>query len=234
MWRRLLRFSKSSDSREQPPPDASSERLRDLLADHDLIFTPSEGWLYPPGSDQPRIKAVLVNERRVQDQTSVQLDIMVDLGKRVMIESFAGWGAAPDDARERAFANFAANSLHVLLGAFYRAPDEQITVETWPIRGSTWRAYLGNFGFQAARERPELPDGLFGAIEAAIHAAPLADDVHWARLFYANLGNGESVVEALLDNEPWPSLEATARALAWQPSEGYYSVRYFMLLRRDP
>lgn len=213
------------------PPDANTF-LAELLASHDLPVQLEGGWALV-SEYAPPLSAEFVNRRRQGSTELLQLDVRAALPDgRALVESFAGWGPSFPDAAARAYANFAVNSLHVLLGAFFRPPDDQVRVEEWEIGGSRWKAFLGDFGIQAKAGELQPPDGLFPAIEQAIRQLPLDGDTHWFRFFYCNVGTGEVVSEALFDNEPWEAAAEAVRSLPWEKTEAYYSVREFLVLRR--
>jgi len=52
---------------------------------------------------------------------------------------------------------------------------------------------------------------------------------HDAQIF-APPGN-QRTVEALFDNQPWEAGMQNLAALDWQDSQGYYSVRNFLMLK---
>ncbi|KEA39244.1 hypothetical protein CR64_34155, partial [Pseudomonas aeruginosa] len=72
--------------------------------------------------------------------------------------------------------------------------------------------------------------GLFPSIERAIRAEPLDARLHWFRHFFCAFGN-QRTVEALFDNQPWEAGMQNLAALDWQDSQGYYSVRNFLMLK---
>lgn len=213
------------------PPDANSF-LAELLTSHDLQPRPEAGWLVV-SPYAPPLSAEFVNRRQQGPTELLQLDIRAALPDgRFLVESFAGWGPSFPDAAARAYANFAVNSLHVLLGAFFRPPDDQVTVEEWEIAGQRWKAFIGSFGIQSATPVAQPPEGLPPAVQQAIRQQSLSGNLHWFRFFYANTGAGEPVSEALFDNEPWEAGAAAVRSLPWESSPNYYSVRQFLVLRR--
>jgi len=214
------------------PPEAN-DLLADLLEAHDLPAEVDRGWIFT-AEDTPPLSAEFFNQRQQESVYALQLDVRAGLADgRMLVESFAGWGPSLPDAATRAFANFAVNSLHVLLGAFFRKPDDQILVEEWEIAGARWKAFIGNLGINArCGEQRSLPDSLFPTIERLIRSSRLDQDMHWFRFFYCNVGTGEVVTEALFDNESWQSGEEALRSLPWERADSYYSVREFLVLRR--
>ncbi len=94
-----------------------------------------------------------------------------------------------------------------------------------------FEVHIGNLGLRGAEGKaPPLPAGLFPSIERAIRAEPLDARLHWFRHFFCAFGN-QRTVEALFDNQPWEAGMQNLAALDWQDSQGYYSVRNFLMLK---
>lgn len=216
--------------------DDSIEILRQIFSDHGIDLTVRDDWLVSTTQPYPPITVEIGSERLQDDQVVIQLDVLVALSaERMLVESFAGWGPTRSDAVARALHNFAVNSLHVLLGAFYvDAEEEQITVEEWRIGNASWTAYIGNFGTQSSAGQPPIPEALFPAIEGELKALRLTDETHWFRHYYANMGNGEVVSEALLDNELRKETSEALARLPWPTPDFFFSVRLFLVLRHHP
>ena len=161
-----------------------------------------------------------------------RLDVHVVLpDKTIVEENFAGIGEGEDGLND-GLANFGRNSFHVFLSALWghREPD-QVTVESWEVNGQTYDAHIGNYGTRGSSGRqPRIPEDLFARLEAAIKAEPLVPGMHWFRFFFCNL-NGAFTCEVLRDNEPWEAGLRSLESAGWDATEGYYSVRLFLMLR---
>lgn len=110
----------------------------------------------------PGLRAVW-NSKAETGRAGGCLDIHAYLGGELVIEEcFAGSGGLDRDDFGVAMANFAINSLHVLLTGLYGVVDpEQVVVERWLVGGKSYQAYVGNFGQRAsAGVEPKVPDGL--------------------------------------------------------------------------
>lgn len=196
-----------------------------LFEQHGLQCVVENDWVFPNGQ-LPAVRATWFPS----DLSGVlSVEIVVREGL-IIEECFAGMGEGERGLKD-ALINFTLNSGHVLLGALYGKNDhDQITIENWNFGDKSYTAYIGNFGTRAsAGVECRIPEGLFDAIQATILRESLTNDLHWFRLFFANLQN-EFTFEALKDNENW---EAGIRCLQerdWQPDEGYYSVRLFLVL----
>jgi len=209
--------------------------LEPLLGGHGLETSRYKDWILV-GGELPGISASCAAPVCKESGCSARLDVEVLVTPgRLLIESFGGSGTDGEGAIRNAFDNFCRSSLHVFLTAFWNRPDDdQVTVESWRTGGGSWRAVVGNFVRRSSggESIPE-PDGAFEAIEGALKSMRLEGDLHWVRTFYCNLGTGEIVIEALLDNETWEEGEAALRTLEWPTSERFYSVRNFFLIQRE-
>lgn len=160
----------------------------------------------------------------------LDVDVLLE-DERQLQEAFAGIGSGEDGLQD-ALRNFASNSFHVLLSALWgQAEEDQVMVETWEIGERRFEVHIGNLGLRGAEGKaPPLPAGLFPSIERAIRAEPLDARLHWFRHFFCAFGN-QRTVEALFDNQPWEAGMQNLAALDWQDSQGYYSVRNFLMLK---
>jgi len=188
----------------------------------------------------PALSATVVNENQLTNSYSLQLDIEVALGTSdVMIESFGGFGDNRDEAVADAVANFAANSLHPLLAAFYGQVDDQVTVEMWEIEAVMWRVIIGGYGIRTSEGiKVDVPEQAFQAIEGLIKGLTLEGTIHWVRTYYSQLNPKdvtlkEVTCEVLLDNEIWEEAQEQLAGLDWPQLEGFYSVRNFLILQRQ-
>lgn len=200
--------------------------LRRMVEAHGLECAVDKGWLLPLGG----LPALRVAWH--PGEASGRLDVHVLVRPGVLIEEcFAGLGPGEQGLRD-AWHNFARNSLHVLLAAFWgKLDDDQVAIERWQIGSQPYDAYIGNFGTRAtAGVQPPIPQHLFQAIVLAIQTTPLEQDLHWFR-FFVGSASGQLTFEALRDNEEWPAGLGCLRGLSWPAAQGYYSVRLFMVLR---
>jgi hypothetical protein len=212
---------------DEPNQAEVLEELRELLRQHGLDCMMEPEWIVPKGQ-LPAIRAKWYPRKK-----SGQLDVEVRLEKgRIIRESFVGIGTG-QAGLENAMINFSLNSLHVLLSSLWNIKDDQqVLTETWEIGGRRFSAYIGNFGRRASGGmRVEVPKDLFDTIQNRICQEHLPGDVHWFRVFFCNT-QGQHTYEALRDNMPWEAGLAGLKGIAWPETEGYYSVRNFIVLRR--
>lgn len=207
-----------------------TEILKDLLAAHGLDTT-SEGDWFIPNEALPAIRSIW---HEVDPRGTGRLDVQVLIADGVLLEeSFAGIGEGIE-ALHDAFQNFATNSLHVLLAAFWQINDpEQLVTEQWNSEHADYTMYSGHFGTRGSDGiHPTVPEETHPKIMEALNTIRLTDEFVWGRCFFCNIGNADRVFEALLNNEPWAEGEAALKSVAWPESDGYYSVRHFFVLRK--
>lgn len=214
-------------------PTNLNHLLAEILQNHGLAVVSYNDWLVVNG-DLPGLSAAIVGEQQHATGYSVQLDVQAVLDSTtIMIESFGGVGATRDQAVADALANFTANSLHVMLAAFYGRGDDQVTVEQWEIAGSVWHVIIGNYGIRASEQFGELiPEQAFPLIESLIKGLSLDGTIHWVRTYYGHLNAQRLTCEVLLDNEIWETAQEQLESLAWPDAATFYSVRQFLILQR--
>jgi hypothetical protein len=203
-----------------------TDYLHKLFLEHGVPSVVQDDWVVP-NSELPALRAIWH-----PGESTGRLDIQALVRDKVVIEeSFAGIGQGASGMGD-ALSNFTINSFHVLLAALWGKNDpEQVTTEEWSIGGKRYAAFIGNFGTRDSENATaHVPQGLFAQIEAAIKRAPLSEDIHWFRFFFANFAN-EFTFEALKDNEHWDAGKQRLEAATWERSDGYYSVRLFVVLR---
>lgn len=205
--------------------DASRE-LEALLEAHGLPCTPYDGWVLP-GRELPAMRG-----QWHPGEHNGRLDIRVLIEKGLTIEEhFAGVGQGVAGFKD-AMQNFVVNSLHVLLAAFWqKAYPDQVVTDRWQVGQREFDVFIGDFGTRSSKGvHAAIPNGLFASIRKTVEGEALIGDTHWVRTFVCNLA-GQQTFEALLDNGHWAAGADCLRANLWQASEGYYSVRNFMVLR---
>jgi hypothetical protein len=210
-----------------------NDPLQKLLTSHGLNTHEIDGWLCPEVGS-PRVAACLFNE--FHDESTgrhrLQLDVRVEVSSgRWLIESFGGWGASSDEAIAWAFENFARNSLHVLLAAFYQRSNEQVEFRTWAIAGHPRQVILGPYGMVGTHAyEPQAPASLITLIETLLSQHQLDESPHWLRVYVSRSGDRDVFCEVLLDNETWEEAQTAVAELDWAqpPPAVFYSVRNFL------
>lgn len=200
----------------------------DLLEKHDVPVQMFDEWIVPHGQ-LPAIRA-----NWLERETHGRLDVEVLLeDKRIITESFAGIGVGNEGVLN-ALQNFSVNSLHVFLAAFWQQNDRtEITIEQWQIAGKTYTAYIGDIGQRSdLNDSPALPADFFSSVEQAILLYKPSHDLTWYRVFFCDF-KGEQTFEALAENQDWVEGLDALKRLHWEPNSGYYSVRNFIILKRE-
>ncbi|NET35767.1 MAG: hypothetical protein F6K19_27700 [Cyanothece sp. SIO1E1] len=164
---------------------------------------------------------------------SIRVDIEVALSdERSIIESFGDVGSTPNEALANSCYNFTTGPLHVFLSSLWNChDDQQVLKEIWTINSNPWDVYLGNIVRKAAGgiDVP-VPSELMPVIETLISAEPISQDIHWLRVYYANMPSHNQIVEVLLDNEPWEQGHDEIQNMPWPVMETFYSVRMFLMM----
>lgn len=209
-------------------PDEFTTALQRLMAAHGIATTERDGWLRGEYG-HPALRAIW--HPGPWPENPGQLDIQVALQDgRVIEECFVGIGEEPEGCRD-AVRHFIMSSFHVLLAALWRHPgDEQVAVEDWVVGAETWKAYIGDFVRRFSHADVEPPLNAFEAIAQAAKREKLPPGVHWIRTYFSDPGNGETIIETLLDNEIWDAGAEAYAALPWPTEKGFYSVRNFLIL----
>jgi hypothetical protein len=203
--------------------------LIDLFAEHDVGLEPDEDWLLTEGDDYPALRGIW-HEGKDGGMGRLDIDIVLD-EERTIEESFGGVGAGKAGCRD-ALDSFARNDFYVVLAAcWHRVDKDKLAVHELTAGAHRFTVYIGDFTLRGEKDAPrEISEDGLSALEAAIATAPLTPDVHWIRVFYGNVGDGESQVEVLLDNEPWAAGHKAIASVDWPRNDRYYSLRNFIAL----
>lgn len=204
---------------------ALQRHLLRLFERHEVELEPDEDWLLTDG-DFPAIRA---SWRDAAAGVPGRLDLDIVLGEDQQVEeSYAGTGTG-DAACRDALQRFEQGSLHVLLAACWYVTDaRKLQLESWNIGVHGWDAFIGPLVVQGAEVTP--PADALAPLFAALRSEVLAPRMHWVRVFLRREANGETTVEALLDNESWPAGDRALAAIALPSAAESYSVRCFMML----
>ena len=162
----------------------------------------------------------------------VQLDIRVQapaLGKRTLIESFAGIGDNRLEAARDAFGKFLRASLHVLLAVLVerKLGADQVEWEIWEYGNIRWLVCLGPLLTNSANSAGLSYGDLLDQIKERL-LPNLSVGCHWLRIYYMRNDDHQVGSEALLDNAGWVEGQRIVDTWAWP--DGQYSVRNFFML----
>jgi len=213
----------------------TSDFLLELFGAHGVEAVPQEEWVTFPDRNL-KAAASIVRTLEWQAGKTVQLDVRLEIAPgRTIIESFAGVGETREKAVADALHNFTVNSFHVLLAAFFRSDDRQVSREEWVVGGRTSRVTIGNAGI---RGRPPVEGAQlvawFKRFEERLKATELRPATHWVRLYYAHTQGKAMDCEVLLDNDVWEDMQSEMAALDWPSGDEFYSVRVFLVIEVHP
>ena len=212
-----------------------NEQLVEILGQFNLDFNKVEDF-YFVDETFPGIAGQVFEMERYEDTVVIQLDVHILLPNQTIIESFVTHASSVEEGVAGALEQFEVNVLHVLLGAFWENAtkvDNGVGFEEWNINGHRWQVVVGNYGYKGDLPIDEIVlDEMFDTIKAEIECYPLDKDIYAVRSVYTNVGDGRKVSEALLNNEPFATLESAVSNLPWRETSEYYSVRNLILLMK--
>jgi hypothetical protein len=209
-------------------PITLEKELSELMSAHEIQFHVENEWVVP-SSKLPAIRATWYPR---EANGLLEVDVLLE-DERIINECFAGIGSGRSGIND-ALQNFCVNSFHVLLASLWGLNDpDQVITECWKFDGKEYTAFIGNFGTRGSGEvNAEIPEGLFEVIEKTIKSEPLNGDLSWFRCFFCDV-SGEQTFEALKNNEVWESGLSALKSLPWVKTNGYYSVRNFLILKEN-
>ena len=201
-------------------------QLSKLMQSHGIPCDVEREWVVPHGV----LPAVRASWYPSAGSGALEVEVLLE-DRSIINECFAGIGDG-EVAITDALNNFMINSFHVLLSAFWgRGEDQQVTTEDWTVSGKPFKAHIGNFGTRGSQGvEPVVPPELFPTIRRTIECESLSPSCHWVRHFFCDV-KGDRTFEALLDNNQWTAGLDALRTIGWAKSDGYYSVRNFLVLR---
>jgi hypothetical protein len=211
-----------------------NEQLLEIFSQFDIKLE-KNGDYYFVDSHFPGIAGQVFELERFEDSVIVQVDIYLLFPNQSFIESFIGHAQSVEEAIAEALEVFQVNVLHTLIKAFWENAKEVengVGTDIWEINGYRWQIVVSNYGYRGEVPFDEVIediDLLYNAIEETIKSMPLEKDIYAIRTVYHNLGNGESVVEALINNEEFPQLQQAVSKLPWRDVGSPYSVRNLVI-----
>jgi len=212
-----------------------NEQLLEILGQFNMKLE-KMGDYYFVNSFFPGIVAQAFELERFEDSVIVQVDIhLLFPNQQSFIESFIGHAQSVEEAVAEALELFEVNVLHTLIKAFWEDAKEVengVGTDIWEINGHRWQIVISNYGYRGHVPFEDIIEDstqIYNAIEESIKSTPLEKDIYAIRTFYTNLGNGKSVTEALINNEPFPKLEEAISNLPWKNVGSQYSVRNLVI-----
>ncbi len=209
----------------------ANEILKKIFEAHNVEFSEKNGWVIPY-SKLPAIRSTWYpNDEK--SSGLLQIEVFIEEGK-ILEECFAGFPSDNGKLND-AYENFSRNSLHVMLSAFWEKHDpQQVEKESWNINNSSYSIYIGPFGNRGGNGiEPRIPENTLDQIENAIKRTNITDKYNWFRTFYGNVGNSETVYEALKNNETWSEGLDALKSVNWVMSDQYYSTRNFIIVVKN-
>jgi hypothetical protein len=213
------------------------QQLLEVLGQFDLKLEQIDEYYFVDGKF-PGITAQAFEMDRFEESVVVQVDVHVLLPEQSFVESFVGHASTVEEAVAEALEQFEVNVLHALIMAFWengKRVENGVGTDTWEINGHRWQAVISNYGYRGEFPLDEIIDDrdeMIATTEKAIKEMALDKDIYAFRTVYTNVGDGRTVSEALINNEPFIKLEDEVMNLSWKTVESYYSVRNLVLLMK--
>lgn len=206
------------------------EQTQTIFENHQTPYVIEGEWLIPYG-DFTQYPAIRILWFPYDVNGCLQVEVLHH-DNTLMIECFAGFGQGNDAAIQDALNSFCVNSFHVFGVAFWGLPqDEQVTIEQWEIQGATYQVYSGLVGTRLMNldDFLTLPENWFDCFSAEIKKDSNLDALAWFRLFIGH-NQDKLTVEVLRNNDVWEEAQDVIHKLDWVQTEGYYSIRNFLIL----
>ena len=213
------------------------QQLLEVLGQFDLKLEQIDEYYFVDGKF-PGITAQAFEMDRFEESVVVQVDIHLLLPEQSFVESFVGHSSTVEEAVAEAFEQFEVNVLHALIMAFWdngKRVENGVGTDIWEINGHRWQAVISNYGYRGQTPLDEViddSDEMFATTEKAIKEMSLDKDIYAFRTVYTNVGDGKTVSEALINNEPFVELEDKVMNLSWKTLDSYYAVRNLVLLMK--
>jgi len=212
-----------------------NKQLLEILGQFDMRLEKVEDYYFVDGLF-PGIVAQAFEMERFENSVVVQVDIHVLLPNQSFVESFVGHSTTVEEAIADCFEQFEVNVLHTLIMAFWdkaKKVDNGIGTDIWEINGHRWQIVVSNYGYRGEQPIDEIvSDSMFAEVEKVLKSMSLDKDIYAVRTVHTNIGDGQQVTEALINNEESPTLEKAISALDWKNIDSYYTVRNFVLLMK--
>jgi len=211
-----------------------NKQLLEILGQFDMQLEKIDEY-YFVDNRFPGIVAQAFEMERFENSVIVQLDIHILLPNQTFVESFIGHAETIEEAVADAFEQFEVNVLHTLIASFWdnaKKIENGIGTDIWEINNHKWQIVVSNYGYRGQEPFDNIiedSDMLYDEIEKAIKSIPLEKDIYAIRTVYNNIGDGNSVTEALINNEEFPQLEKAVSTLPWKNLGSHYSVRNFVI-----
>ena len=211
-----------------------NKQLLEILGKFDLELEKIDDYYFVDGLF-PGISALAFEMDRFEESVIVQLDIHILLPNQHFVESFIGYAQTIEEALASAFEQFEVNILHTLIMAFWdkaKKVENGVGTDIWDINGARWQIVISNYGYRGdipIEDTIEDLDMVFDEIEKAIKSLPLEKDIYAFRTVYTNTSDGDSVTEALINNEPFVELEEAISNLPWRTIKSHYSIRNLVI-----
>lgn len=216
--------------------ELATHYLQAALKEHGLSYKLAGEWL-EVDQRAAHMQAQVFEKPDVGQARMVVLELQVHaaiLGEAPLIETFAGFGATPEDAVRYAFARLLEGSFHPIIEALtsHQCETGQAETEVWTgpaDNGSPeWQAFIGPL--QPQGDGDPLVDVYLDVFdEMKTLLTQTASNAHWLRIYICTSANKVQAVEVLLDNQPWEAGTELLLSIEWPKSQAFAALRHFVL-----
>lgn len=149
-----------------------------------------------------------------------------------LIESYVGLGDTWREAIVDAVKKFMQGSLHTVIASLIDRDGCASHTHWEPLEAASPRFDLcvnPPMSFYAETRAPDYA-ALLRALKSALAKRQLSREVHWLRVLATGSNGAIELVEALLDNEPWPDGAQIVADAGWDLVEPMWAARWFMVI----
>ncbi|THJ33015.1 hypothetical protein E8K88_10485 [Lampropedia aestuarii] len=216
--------------------ELATHYLTSSLDGHGLAHTTVGEWL-EVDQRAAHMQVQVFEKPHIGQASMVVLELQVHaaiLGEAPLVETFAGFGATPEDAVRYAFVRLLEGCFHPIIEALtsHQCEAGQAETEVWTgpaDNGSPqWQAFIGPLQPQGDGE--PLVDvylDIFDELKTLL--THTASNAHWLRVYLCTSANKLQAVEVLLDNQPWEAGANLLQSIEWPKGEAFAALRHFVL-----
>ena len=165
---------------------------------------------------------------------NTRLDVGVKFKNGIeLYEAFGEIGTDLNDSIRKNMKNFASSSLHVFIDAFNNS-NNYVDKEKWQIGNYTFDVFIGDYNLKSFKDiKIEIPENLHEVIKQSIIQYQLDEQYYFIRFYSAYINSKAMVTEFMINNIRLEKEESILENLNWMVTEDFYSIRNFIILKRN-
>lgn len=210
--------------------------IAELIQSHGYEVTFDEnGKILPNFKEKIEIDSWVYPQSQEEDYLVTRLDVGIQLpnGKE-LYEGYGDIGNDLEDCISKNLDNFSRSSLHTILDAF-NDTQTQTHTEEWDLHGGKYTAYIGDYQTKTLQEeKVEIPTNLKESLQQLLSNYNWEEDYYFVRFFYSySAMDSSQTIELMVNNINLEKEEQELKKLNWNKKSVYYSIRLFMILKRE-